>query len=180
MLQFLPCQCSFLGLLSNPIPAFSRTKSKEMGIISSDDGNDSITDVSEREQSDAESSYTAMSNPDIGGPGVPADYKPNSTIRLSGIPAKPSVRLSMKTLMLLSLFVNVANGCGSNAYRCVNSGGSVDDDAAITRACMIKVGFDSDCYCYHMAETYADPYGNDINAFKNCCRDYDHYYPREC
>ena len=178
---------TFLGFLSNPIPAFSRTKPKEMGITSgADDERDSISesimDLGEKEELDAELlvSYTTMSIPDISS--VVADYKQDSysTIRRSGSSVKPSARLSMKTLMLLSLFVNVASGCGSNAYRCVNEGGSVGDDWVVTRACMKKIGFDSTCYCSHMAETYADPFGSDINDFKKCCPTFSHYSAREC
>ena len=148
----------------------------------SESDSESIMDVSEKEELDAELpvSYTTISIPDIGG--VVADNKPDScsTIRRSGSSIKPSARLSMKTLMLLSLFVNVASGCGSNAYRCVKDGGSVGDDWVVTRACMIKIGFDSTCYCSHMAETYADPFGSDIAAFKNCCSTFSHYHAREC
>ena len=147
----------------------------------SESDSESIMDISEKEELDAELpvSYTTISIPDIGG--IVADNKPDSfTILRSGSSIKPSARLSMKTLMLLSLFVNVASGCGSNAYRCVNEGGSVGDDWVVTRACMKEIGFDSTCYCSHMAETYADPYGSDIAAFKNCCPTYTHYRAREC
>ena len=105
--------------------------------------------------------------------------KPNP-IRLSKSSVNPSMRLSMRTLILLSLFVNVANGCGNNAWRCVNARGSVEDDYVVTRACMKKVGFDSTCYCSHMAETYADPFGSDVDKFRQCCYTFDNYVPREC
>ena len=86
----------------------------------------------------------------------------------------------MKTLVLLSLFVNVANCCGDNAYRCVDPDGSVDGDWAVTRSCMIRLGFSDDCWCSHRAEWYADPSGADINAFKNCCRSFPNFGWREC
>ena len=147
---FLPCSILLVGLSSNPIPPFSRTKSKEMGTTTS-----TLTrmtsafpsptplspslDVGEKEQFEAELpvSYTAtMPIPDIGG--VVADNKPDpySTIRHS---VKLSTPLSMKNLLLLSLFADVASGCGSNAYRCVNDRGSVKDDWRVTRECMERI-----------------------------------------
>ena len=176
--------CPFLGLLSNPIPDFSRTKLKEMGITSSDsdDGRDSIsnmsvstTDVSEKKQSDAELSNSTMFIPSICS--VLADYKPNP-FRFSG---SSSVRLSMKTLMLLSLFVNVANGCGDHAYRCVSDLESISQDWAATENCMQKVGFSLECECWHRFETYAHPFGDDIQSFIDCCESYgNQYVAREC
>ena len=174
-MQFL-----FLVLLSNPIPTFSRTESKEMGITSSADDEFESMDVSEKEQFDAELPVSYTSIPGIGG--VVANNRPNpySTTHHS---VMPSTRLSMKNLLLLSLFVNVASACGNNAYRCVKEGGSVAKDWEVTWECMQQVGFDATCTCYHMVETYADPSGSDINDFKNdfkkCCAEVG-YHAREC
>ena len=135
-------------------------------------------DFSEKEQFDAELSvsYTAMSIPGIGGVVASNRPDPYSTIRHS---VKPSTRLSMKNLLLLSLFVNVASACGNNAYRCIKDGGTVDMDWKITVQCMNKIGFAETCTCIHRLEVYFDPYGLDINAFKKCCADFG-YYAREC
>ena len=94
------------------------------------------------------------------------DYKPSpySTIHLSGSPTvKMSVVcLSMKTLMLLSLFVNVANGCGNNTHRRISGRGTVSRDWGVTKACVERVESSSNCCYHHMRETYADPFGSDI------------------
>lgn len=86
----------------------------------------------------------------------------------------------MKTVILLSLYISVANGCGNNAYRCVNPAGSVLQDWEVTQSCMTKVGFSDTCWCYHYAENFADPTGDNIEAFKNCCLSYPNYNYREC
>ena len=86
----------------------------------------------------------------------------------------------MKMLILLSLFTSVAMSCGNNAYRCASGTSSVEEDWHHTQLCMDKVGFSATCWCYHMAENYADPSGRDIQAFKDCCLSYDNYSWREC
>ncbi|KAJ7867812.1 hypothetical protein B0H13DRAFT_1636050 [Mycena leptocephala] len=78
------------------------------------------------------------------------------------------------------LTCNFSQGCGDNAYRCVNPNGSVEDDWNATKACMDKVGITNTCYCSHRAETYADPDGNNIQKFKDCCDATPNYGWREC
>jgi hypothetical protein len=117
---------------------------------------DSITHVfSEKEKFDAESPYTS---------------RPASTLSGSW----------MKMLILLSLFTSVAMSCGDNAYRCVNPDGSVANDWHTTQLCMDSVGFSDTCWCSHRAEDYADPSGNDIQDFKDCCDSYLNFAWREC
>jgi hypothetical protein len=86
----------------------------------------------------------------------------------------------MKIFILLSLFTSVAMSCGNNAYRCVNPQGTVAEDWHHTQLCMDSVGFSDTCYCVHRAETYADPYGDNIQKFKDCCDSYENYSYREC
>jgi hypothetical protein len=83
-------------------------------------------------------------------------------------------------LILLSLFTSVAMSCGDNAYRCKNPEGTVAEDWHHTQLCMDSVGFSATCYCWGAAETYADPSGNDIQDFKDCCQSYNNYAWVEC
>ena len=100
-----------------------------------------------------------------------------SYLVVSFITDQSGLLLQLHSSQLIRIF---SSGCGNNAYRCVNGRGSVEDDWKVTRECIEKVGFDSTCFCSHMWETYADPYGSDINEFKKCCAGYDGYYAREC
>ena len=83
-------------------------------------------------------------------------------------------------LILLSLFTSVAMSCGNSAYRCVNPDVDPSEDWRHTKLCMERVGFSATCWCYHRAEDYADPSGDDIQKFKDCCQSYDNYSYREC
>lgn len=120
-----------------------------------------IADVSgissEKEKLDAELPYTAIALP------------------ASNLSASP-----MKIVIILSLFATVAMSCGDNAFRCVNPDTSVDQDWHHTELCMDRVGFSDTCWCYHRAETYAVPTGDDIQAFKDCCQSYDNFAYRQC
>ncbi|KAJ7871567.1 hypothetical protein B0H13DRAFT_2349854 [Mycena leptocephala] len=83
-------------------------------------------------------------------------------------------------IAIVALAATQVKGCGDNAFRCVNPDGSVEDDWNATNACMDKVGITNTCYCSHRAEFYADPDGNNIQKFKDCCDATPNYGWREC
>ncbi|KAE8846665.1 hypothetical protein HRS9139_01232 [Pyrenophora teres f. teres] len=85
--------------------------------------------------------------------------------------------MKLPTILLLQ-FAAVAIACGDNAYRCVGPNG-VGDDWAKTNHCCVTLAQDT-CYCSHMAETYCDPDGSNIENFKDCCGSFQGYEAREC
>jgi hypothetical protein len=89
------------------------------------------------------------------------------------------ITLVMKFLTACLVFIGVASACGDNAYRCVNPDGFVTDDWAKTKACCNKIA-EEYCYCSHRAEEYCDPFGSNIQKFKDCCESYKGFEWREC
>ncbi|CAD6441808.1 2b5ef486-8f2c-4841-ade2-4051bedebba8 [Sclerotinia trifoliorum] len=80
----------------------------------------------------------------------------------------------------LLLSATTAYACGGNAYRCKNPDKSVDEMWAVTRKICNNLKED-DCYCYHWAEYYCDPYGDNIEKFKHACvNEGDDWYWTEC
>lgn len=85
----------------------------------------------------------------------------------------------MKLLIVLSIFITLVTSCKDNAYRCVGNEG-VSKDKEHTYACRDKLEL-GDCWCYHMAEYYANPFGQkEIQDFKDCCLNYEGYSWRVC
>ncbi|KAK0619124.1 hypothetical protein B0T14DRAFT_566016 [Immersiella caudata] len=76
----------------------------------------------------------------------------------------------MKIIALLTTLLfsaTLTSACGSNAYRCITRESS-EKDWQLSKKCGGKVGADEDCYCSHWAEYFMDPYGDQIEKFKEC------------
>lgn len=81
--------------------------------------------------------------------------------------------------MTLAFAVSVI-ACGDNAYRCKNPDKSVQEHWTVTKNIADQLREDT-CYCYHWAEYYADPYGDNIQKFKSLCEDRgENWYWTEC
>ncbi|TGO81895.1 hypothetical protein BPOR_0980g00010 [Botrytis porri] len=68
------------------------------------------------------------------------------------------------------LAATTAYACGDNAYRCKNPDKSVDEMWQVTHKICNNLQED-DCYCSHWAEYYCDPYGGNVEKFKQQCED---------
>lgn len=87
----------------------------------------------------------------------------------------------MKAIIVALAFAASAIACGDNAYRCKNPQGTIEDDWKFTQDCMQRVGFEDTCWCYHRAQTYADPGSQaKIEAFQKCCNSLQNYAAAEC
>ncbi|KAF7888575.1 uncharacterized protein EAF02_003116 [Botrytis sinoallii] len=75
----------------------------------------------------------------------------------------------MKFIYLgLLIAATTAYACGDNAYRCKNPKKIIAEEWKATHEICNNLRED-DCYCSHWAEYYCDPYGGNIQKFKDQC-----------
>ncbi|KAI8664695.1 hypothetical protein NCS56_00903200 [Fusarium sp. Ph1] len=74
-------------------------------------------------------------------------------------------------LTTLLLDAPIVHACGNNAYRCKNPDASIEEMWRVTHQICNDLGED-DCYCYHWAEYFCDPSGDNIDKFKQKCQDH--------
>ncbi|EXM13935.1 hypothetical protein RAB80_014004 [Fusarium oxysporum f. sp. vasinfectum] len=86
----------------------------------------------------------------------------------------------MNFLKALLLAVPAVYACGDNAYRCKNPDKTVSEMYRVTKNICDELKEDT-CWCYHWAEDYCDPFGDNIKKFKQKCEDYgENWYWSEC
>ncbi|KAK4151241.1 hypothetical protein C8A00DRAFT_36140 [Chaetomidium leptoderma] len=86
----------------------------------------------------------------------------------------------MKFLAALLVGASVAYACGDNAYRCKNPDADVGEMYEVTKKICDQLGEDT-CWCYHLAEDYCDPSGDNIQKFKDMCENHGgNWYWSEC
>ncbi|KAF4333973.1 hypothetical protein FBEOM_12209 [Fusarium beomiforme] len=86
----------------------------------------------------------------------------------------------MHFLKALLLGVPAVYACGDNSYRCKNPDKTVSEMYKVTKNICDELNEDT-CWCYHWAEDYCDPFGDNIKKFKQKCEDYgENWYWSEC
>ena len=86
----------------------------------------------------------------------------------------------MKFLAALLLGASVAYACGDNSYRCKNPDKTVSEMHDVTMNICKNLN-EGTCWCYHWAEDYCDPSGDNIEKFKEQCQqEGENWYWTEC
>jgi len=73
-----------------------------------------------------------------------------------------------KFVSLLLCCASIVFACGDNAYRCKNSDVSTGEMWKVTKDICDDLKEET-CYCFHWAEYYCEPQGDNIQKFKDAC-----------